>query len=839
MEKFIIKCPWCDKISEFEDELAFAAVANDAIIDSAESILTTHKKYIYKCQNRHCPAKFEAIICGGRDVAYRLQSILQTSSWIAPRRFRLRKTEKERYDNIFGILFNRAPLQRWQYIDLSELMPIDILAKYLLGSTVRLGISATIFEAWETEKKVFWIPVEPYSMSSQENMKLFRNSICDICRNIFDRKEKELFNNESQKGSECKYFDSCPTEHKCIEDGTTTINYINRCLLRLEFREKESPCYRSDLAIIKSVENQFNLVGDRFQKPMSHKCWAGHIELAFPISVHNHLVGVIIVGPFITSTSAKNIGQLIKKEREESGKSKLSSEKGKIKKEFSIVKKRHRKKKGIREYSSESQQDEVTESIFNDIQHIKFIAQNRYIQRRDLTESAFRREISGVLTNNLLNGNEFGDFLPYILKRMMQFWAFEHVCLLMGAQWEESISLYSSNKKYFGKTDDQLSFSLPSSHETFLRGVFIANNRKQDFDIEDQKWFTFIEQLKNTYHPIENLKYSQVFLVICHTGSRYYLFCMFGRDPKMISKLSQHQGYSQDSIVDNTRLSERCREHILRSCQAASIALHNFWQIADQEETYRVLSHTLKNPFVIMKEEVGFLHRVYWNKHMGEIQQISSNLYIAFSDLFSSLRIGSDIIKDELEKLSAAGKLEDYFQLSLEQSTDLIKILDDLKKQYLFLTKTLQKAKYSRRWQFKYQHLTTAKIIGNEGVVKLAIRNVLDNAFKYSYENRRIIIDVKSISNEYELVVIDYGLPIRENEMSRIWNKNYRGHYAKKRHLSSEGTGYGLYIVRRIIESINPNSEKAFSVRSNLLESDTKPEARIEFKVRFRKEGEL
>ena len=93
-------------------------------------------------------------------------------------------------------------------------------------------------------------------------------------------------------------------------------------------------------------------------------------------------------------------------------------------------------------------------------------------------------------------------------------------------------------------------------------------------------------------------------------------------------------------------------------------------------------------------------------------------------------------------------------------------------------------------------------------ILKQAIANILDNAIKYSPSNAKIQISSIENENEYTIQILDEGPGIPSDEISKIWERLYRGD--KSRH--EPGLGLGLSLVKVFIES----HDGQISVKSEL-----------------------
>ena len=80
--------------------------------------------------------------------------------------------------------------------------------------------------------------------------------------------------------------------------------------------------------------------------------------------------------------------------------------------------------------------------------------------------------------------------------------------------------------------------------------------------------------------------------------------------------------------------------------------------------------------------------------------------------------------------------------------------------------------------------------------------NLIDNACKYSPNTKEIIVKTEYANNNaLKISVIDFGVGIKSNDISKIFNKFVR----LENHLTSktQGNGLGLYITKNLVESMN------------------------------------
>ena len=89
-------------------------------------------------------------------------------------------------------------------------------------------------------------------------------------------------------------------------------------------------------------------------------------------------------------------------------------------------------------------------------------------------------------------------------------------------------------------------------------------------------------------------------------------------------------------------------------------------------------------------------------------------------------------------------------------------------------------------------------VMGNPEELHTAVFNLLDNAIKYSGENKDIVVDVRTPNIDSILLSVrDQGIGIPRVELKRIFNRFYRIQSSAAGKV--KGTGLGLFIVRSVV----------------------------------------
>lgn len=92
-----------------------------------------------------------------------------------------------------------------------------------------------------------------------------------------------------------------------------------------------------------------------------------------------------------------------------------------------------------------------------------------------------------------------------------------------------------------------------------------------------------------------------------------------------------------------------------------------------------------------------------------------------------------------------------------------------------------------------------AVVLGTDHDLALAIRNILDNAVRYTDASGHVKVTLSVAEGQALVAVSDDGAGIPQRDLERIFERFYRVDVARSR--ATGGTGLGLSIVRHVVES--------------------------------------
>ncbi|MDQ0707733.1 two-component system sensor histidine kinase SenX3 [Arthrobacter woluwensis] len=94
---------------------------------------------------------------------------------------------------------------------------------------------------------------------------------------------------------------------------------------------------------------------------------------------------------------------------------------------------------------------------------------------------------------------------------------------------------------------------------------------------------------------------------------------------------------------------------------------------------------------------------------------------------------------------------------------------------------------------------TDARVFGDPDLLTTAFRNLIDNAIRYSPENTRVGIGIRSREGLIAVSVTDQGDGISPEDQERVFERFYRVDAARSR--ATGGTGLGLSIVKHVVSN--------------------------------------
>jgi len=129
------------------------------------------------------------------------------------------------------------------------------------------------------------------------------------------------------------------------------------------------------------------------------------------------------------------------------------------------------------------------------------------------------------------------------------------------------------------------------------------------------------------------------------------------------------------------------------------------------------------------------------------------------------------------------------------QNETLDRSLMDINEEIITVISEIEPLAHHKNTDIEFQHTETNNIVANASLINVLIRNLIENAVKYSPVNGKIKIRSMREKNQLWLSVEDNGPGIKKDDNERLTQRFFRSVETAN---STEGSGLGLSIVQRI-----------------------------------------
>ncbi|MFZ5967121.1 MAG: ATP-binding protein [Bacillota bacterium] len=238
-------------------------------------------------------------------------------------------------------------------------------------------------------------------------------------------------------------------------------------------------------------------------------------------------------------------------------------------------------------------------------------------------------------------------------------------------------------------------------------------------------------------------------------------------------------------------------------------------------------------------DEIGSVTKTfnYMAEKLERIEENRRNFISAVAhELRSPLTLMKGFVQGIVDGTVPQEEQPNYLQIILRETSRLSKLITNLldlqrmeSGQYPIHKQRFDINELIRRTILKYDeeadkrgiqvHLDFSKdkilVLADKDAIEQVLTNVLDNAMKFIGAEGKIQISSSAVESKAHIIIKDNGIGISEEEQAVVWEKFYKAD--KSRDRNKEGTGLGLYIVKKIIES----HEEELKLESQLGEGTT------------------
>lgn len=233
-----------------------------------------------------------------------------------------------------------------------------------------------------------------------------------------------------------------------------------------------------------------------------------------------------------------------------------------------------------------------------------------------------------------------------------------------------------------------------------------------------------------------------------------------------------------NSLKLSTRLNEGAKKDEIEQLAVTFNEMISNLEIAfrSQEDFISNASHELRTPITIMIGESDYLlnHEQSKEVYINHIKELVNDLK-KINSLINSLLELAHVNRDSSISFSKV-RIDEIIFNAIQQ----------VKSKYTG-HRIIPKLKYP-------EDGNDFIVIGNSGLLEIALKNLIDNACKFSNED--VIVELQINSNSIKITISDNGIGIPANELDEIFTPFRRG--SNSRFIG--GFGIGLTLVSKIME---------------------------------------
>ena len=155
----------------------------------------------------------------------------------------------------------------------------------------------------------------------------------------------------------------------------------------------------------------------------------------------------------------------------------------------------------------------------------------------------------------------------------------------------------------------------------------------------------------------------------------------------------------------------------------------------------------------------------------------------------------------EVDRIS--GLIDQLLMLARYESGNLVPIIRniDLTESINYCILRLGEYAADHGIKINYEDVRKIPVKADNSMLDLILENLISNSIKYSGESKEIQIEVHVIGEETTCMIKDKGIGMKEEQLTRVFDRFYRSDEARSSQIG--GHGIGLAIVKRLADVQN------------------------------------
>jgi PAS domain S-box-containing protein len=235
----------------------------------------------------------------------------------------------------------------------------------------------------------------------------------------------------------------------------------------------------------------------------------------------------------------------------------------------------------------------------------------------------------------------------------------------------------------------------------------------------------------------------------------------------------------EEKIHERTKVLKVALEELEQSREQLTHALAREKELNDMKSRFVTMaSHEFRTPLSTILSSISLV-----NTYKGSDEKIQRHIQRIRSAVTNMTLILNDFLS--VEKLEV-GHVTPHNEIILWNT-----FIYDIKNEMSGLLKPGQ--------YFKIEHTGDQKIQFDPQIMRNVLFNLISNAIKFSSDSTCISINTILHASMFKIEVCDKGMGIPEDEHKRLFDRFFRA----KNAINIQGTGLGLHIVKKYIETMS------------------------------------
>ncbi|MDQ3076453.1 MAG: cell wall metabolism sensor histidine kinase WalK [bacterium] len=200
-----------------------------------------------------------------------------------------------------------------------------------------------------------------------------------------------------------------------------------------------------------------------------------------------------------------------------------------------------------------------------------------------------------------------------------------------------------------------------------------------------------------------------------------------------------------------------------------------------KDDFIAIASHELKTPLTSIKMLVEILKMQH--KENGDTKSAT---------IVEKVESQVNRLTDMMASFTNVYKLQTSNMELNKVSINVTKLVTDVVETFQFISET---------HSIKLLGTANKKLFADKERLEQVLINIISNAIKYSPQADKVVVKIKEDKKNLMISIQDFGIGIRKDQQTKIFNRFYRIKGTEK--ISIEGLGLGLFISSEIVKDHN------------------------------------